>query len=103
MRSAPGPAARADLAVAQDAERVSMGFRHPRLGAPRVVDRAAAWAPEPPVGFFYRNKNAFAKAMSRIVRHRIDETRVFTVRDRLRRSGTELQSMVQTVPNVPYH
>jgi hypothetical protein len=103
MRSTPGPAARADLAVAQNAERVSMGFRHPRFGASRVVDHAAACAPEPPVGLFYRNKNAFAKAMSRIVRHRIDETRVFTVRDRLRRSDTELQSMVQTVPNLPYH
>ena len=34
MRSAPGPAAKADLAVAQNAERVSMGFRHPRFGAP---------------------------------------------------------------------
>ena len=33
MRSTPGPAARADLAVAQNAERVSMGFRHPRFGA----------------------------------------------------------------------
>jgi hypothetical protein len=31
MRSAPGPTARADLAVAQDAERVSMGFRHPHI------------------------------------------------------------------------
>ena len=94
MRSAPGPAVRADLAVAQDAERVSMGFRHPRLGAPRVVDHAAAWAPEPPVGFFYRNKNAFAKAMSVIVRHRVDETRVLTAHHRIRRSGGLLQSMV---------
>ena len=34
MRSTPGPAARADLAVAQNAERVSMGFRHPLLGRP---------------------------------------------------------------------
>jgi hypothetical protein len=73
MRSTPGPAARADLAVAQNAERVSIGFGHPRFGASRVVDHAAACAPEPPVGFFYRNKNAFAKAMSLIVRHRIDE------------------------------
>ena len=85
MRSAPGLAARADLAVAQNAERVSMGFRHPRFGASRVVDHAAARAPEPPVGFFYRNKNAFAKAMSLIVRHRTDAARVLTMHDRMGR------------------
>jgi hypothetical protein len=94
MRSAPGPATRADLAVAQNAERVSMGFRHPRFGASRVVDHAGACAPEPPVGFFYRNKNAFAKAMSLIVRHRIDETRVLTARDRVRRGGDGPRPMV---------
>ena len=94
MRSAPGPAAGADLAVARNAERVSMGFRHPRFGASRVVDHAAACAPEPPVGFFYRNKNAFAKAMSLIARHRIDETRVSTVRNPMRRSVDSPQLMV---------
>ena len=61
MRSAPGPAAKADLAVAQNAERVSMGFRHPRFGAPGVVDHAAARAPEPPVGFFYRKRRSRGK------------------------------------------
>jgi hypothetical protein len=94
MRSAPGPAAGADLAVARNAERVSMGFRHPRFGASRVVDHAAACAPEPPVGFFYRNKNAFAKAMSLIIRHRLDETRVSTLRDPMSRSGDGPQPMV---------
>lgn len=93
MRSAPGPAARADLAVAQNAERVSMGFRHPRFGASRVVDHAAACAPEPPVGFFYRNKKAFAKAMS-LRAHRIDEARVLTVRDRIGRNYDLTQFMV---------
>jgi len=61
MRSAPGPAAKADLAVAQNAERVSMGFRHPRFGAPGVVDHAAARAPEPPVRFFYRKRRSRGK------------------------------------------
>ena len=102
MRSTPGPAARADLAVAQHAERVSMGFRHPRFRGSGAVDHVVACAPEPPVGFFYRNPNAFAKAMSVIVRHRIDETRVLTARDRLRRSGGWLQSMVYFRAS-PYH
>ena len=50
MRSAPGPAARADLAVAQHAERVSMGFRHPRFRGSGAVDHAVACARTPPSG-----------------------------------------------------
>ena len=35
MRSAPGPTAGVDLAIAQNTERVSMGVRHPHvLGRP---------------------------------------------------------------------
>jgi hypothetical protein len=50
MRTAPGPAAWADLAIAQIAQRVGMGFRHPRLAAPGVVDHAAACPRNRPSG-----------------------------------------------------
>jgi hypothetical protein len=62
MRSAPGPTAGADLAIAQNAERVSMGFRHPH-----VLGRLASWItplrvrPEPPVGLFYRKRRSRGK------------------------------------------
>ena len=44
MRSAPGPAAGADLAVAQNAERVSMGVRHPH-----ILGRPGSWTTPPRV------------------------------------------------------
>jgi hypothetical protein len=44
MRSAPGPTAAADLAVAQHAERVGMGFGHPH-----VLGRPGSWITPPRV------------------------------------------------------
>ena len=62
MRSAPGPAAGADLAVAQIAERVGMGFRHPHvLGRPGSRTTPSRVRPEPPVGLFYRKTRSRGK------------------------------------------
>jgi hypothetical protein len=62
MRSVPGPTAGADLAVAQQAERVSMGFRHPHvLGRPGSWTTSRRVRPEPPVGLFYRKKRSRGK------------------------------------------
>jgi hypothetical protein len=62
MRSAPGPTAGADLAIAQNAERVSMGFRHPHvLGRPGSWTTPLRVRPEPPVGLFYRNRRSRGK------------------------------------------
>jgi hypothetical protein len=61
MRCAPGPTAGADLAIAQNVERVSMGFRHPHVAAPESSTTPPRARPEPPVGLFYRKRRSQGK------------------------------------------